>query len=71
MRYLLCHWKVKAPTREPPISEVRKREAEPEPELEPEPEPAPEPDFEAGDESEGVRLPKPGAQLVEGGPPPE
>ena len=48
-------------------------EAEPEPELELEPEPAPEPepDFEAGDESEGVRLPKPGAQLAGGWAPPD
>ena len=35
-------------------------EAEREPEAEPEPEP--EPDFEAGDESEGVRLSKPGGR---------
>lgn len=43
-------------------------EAEPEPELEREPEPEPEPDLEAGDESEGVRLPKPTGDCREGGP---
>uniref|UniRef100_A0A8D0PTF4 Nucleolar protein 3 n=1 Tax=Sus scrofa TaxID=9823 RepID=A0A8D0PTF4_PIG len=42
---------------------------DPEPEAEPEPDPElePEPDFEEGDESEGVRLPKPGGGYGLGG----